>query len=76
MKKLKLDLEQLAVDTFGISAGEAERGTAHAHAFDPFAPAIEGTGGGWTGMDTCYGESCLETCTFNTCMSCTATQVQ
>ena len=74
MKKLRLDLDRLSVDTFGTAETDGPRGTALAHAFatDP----IEGTGPGWTGMDTCEGESCLQTCTFDTCLSCTATQVQ
>jgi hypothetical protein len=78
MKKLKLDLDRLAVDTFEPAEGESERGTAYAHGYGASEDAVVGiegtcgTGPGWTGMDTCEGESCLQTCTFDTCLSCTA----
>ncbi|HEX6040025.1 hypothetical protein [Longimicrobium sp.] len=84
MRKLKLEVEELAVETFAAGAAAASRGTVMGQAAERPGMGMErdvpvdggDTGGGWTGMDTCYGASCLETCTFNTCLSCTATQVQ
>ena len=85
MRKLKLEIEDLAVETFGTGGAAAPRGTVMGRAAGSVAVEMDvlmdggscgGTGGGWTGMDTCYGESCLQTCTFNTCLSCTATQEQ
>lgn len=87
MKKLILDLDELAVETFATQAQGAQRGTAFGHIFpsladcEAFALAPQQDGvqqvqpaTDWTGMDTCYGGSCLETCAINTCLSCTATQ--
>jgi hypothetical protein len=86
MKKLTLHLEMLAVETFDTAAPDARRGTAYGQIFpslaecaDLFAApadraAIATDPVVWTGMDTCDGGSCLQTCTFNTCLSCTATQ--
>jgi hypothetical protein len=88
MKKLTLDLETLAVETFDTAEQPTRRGTAYGQIFPSLADcaelfaaapeqaqmqAVQGTGG-WTGMDTCEGESCLQTCAINTCLSCTATQ--
>jgi hypothetical protein len=87
MKKHTLDLETLAVETFDTAAQDARRGTAFGQIYPSLAPCadlylaapdqaelqpVQGTG--WTGMDTCEGQSCLQTCAINTCLSCTATQ--
>ncbi|MDB4949165.1 MAG: hypothetical protein JWM27_1814 [Gemmatimonadetes bacterium] len=89
MKKLTLDLEMLAVETFDTAAPDPRRGTAFGQIFPSLAECAELFAAApadrvavvsdpvvWTGMDTCDGGSCLQTCTFNTCLSCTATQAQ
>jgi hypothetical protein len=88
MKKLTLDLDKLAVETFDTDSAGGRRGTAFGHVFPSLADCGELFGAAqaqdtvqqvqpatdWTGMDTCYGGSCLQTCAINTCQSCTATQ--
>jgi hypothetical protein len=75
MRKLKLEIEELSVETFAAADTAPERGTAVGHAVEMDVLMGGATGvGGWTGMETCEGESCLQTCTFDTCLSCTATQ--
>jgi hypothetical protein len=56
MKRLKLDVDELLVESFEANAPAGERGTVHGN-----AKATYGCTEGW---DTCYtqGDSCQATC--------------
>ncbi|HEX5871680.1 MAG TPA: pinensin family lanthipeptide [Longimicrobium sp.] len=64
MRKLKLDLDHLAVESFETNAADgAQRGTVRG-----FNPTCENSC-----LDTCYytcGGSCAGTCTEPTCITC------
>ena len=76
MRKLTLNAETLAVDSFATSHGASERGTAHAHsndmAFEPVPPdATDGADGPTValpgyGFETASCTQC-DTCNGNTC---------
>ncbi|HEU0301843.1 MAG TPA: hypothetical protein VFR37_20480 [Longimicrobium sp.] len=64
--KLKLELDDLRVDTFDTAADEgSERGTVHGHDTRPGVQCA-------TGPNTCY-YSCEETCPLSCNPSCIAT---
>jgi hypothetical protein len=76
MKKLKLDIDQLRVDSFGADAGEEGRGTVRGHDFTELATCnfrhwtcgITCNGGSACGGDTSncpntYVQTCFPVCT-------------
>lgn len=75
MKKLKLDVEHLSVDSFGTGAGGGERGTVEGHDFTELATCnirhwtcgITCNGGSACGGDTSncpntYAQTCFPVC--------------
>lgn len=67
-RKLRLDLDQLAVESFAAGAA-AGTGTVHAHRpFPPQEPASDGYGECYTYAVSCNGScaSCVNSC-WNTC---------
>ena len=61
MKKLRLDVESLRVESFGTGAAAAG-GTVVAH-FDKLVTAtIDDTGGDRSRIDSCYFNTCYDTC--------------
>lgn len=68
-RKLRLDLDQLTVDSFSVAGGAAGAGTVHAHIpVPPDEPASDGYGECNTYYDSCNGTcaSCVNSC-WNTC---------
>lgn len=68
-RKLRLDLEQLAVESFSVSAGDEARGTVHGHGeVPPDEPASDYDGVCNTYYASCRGScaSCVNSC-WNTC---------
>lgn len=72
MKKLRLDLDSLNVQSFATGAGSAG-GTVGAHiAGDMLQPAdrvsgpIDDTGGDRSKIDSCYFNTCYDTCDWST----------
>jgi hypothetical protein len=55
MRKVKLELDALAVESFETAAGAPERGTVHAH-----GRSNEPCNSAWSCHDTCYFISCYE----------------
>jgi hypothetical protein len=73
MRKLKLSLDALQVDSFTASADEAERGTVPGHSFTQYADesCFESCNGGCTAYGSCgagcgSGASCGGSC-WNSC---------
>jgi hypothetical protein len=57
MKKIKLELESLIIESFETAAAAGERGTVEAHA----PGSNERCNSDWSCVDTCYFMSCLDT---------------
>jgi len=78
-RKLRLDVEQLAVESFTVLAGEDGTGTVRAHGvFPPAEPASDGYGECNSYQASCNGScaSCVNTCWQScngTCASCVNT---
>jgi len=78
-RKLRLDVEQLTVDSFSISAGGEDAGTVRAHGeYPPDEPASDWDGVCGTAYASCNGScascnvTCYQTCAA-TCASCNYT---
>jgi hypothetical protein len=75
-RKLRLDLDQLAVESFAVAGADAARGTVHAHGpFPPAEPASDYNGECQTYAVSCNGScgSCVNSCWATcqaTCNSC------
>lgn len=74
MRKLKLSLDALQVESFHATDAEGRRGTVPGHAWTEYADeSCFGTcNGGCTGWVSCYGgcgsgATCGATCNYNTC---------
>ncbi|HEX6042767.1 hypothetical protein [Longimicrobium sp.] len=68
-RKLRLDLDQLTVDSFAVAEDARGAGTVHAHLpVPPDEPASDGYGECNTYYDSCNGScaSCVNSC-WNTC---------
>lgn len=66
MKKLKLELETLRVESFEI-AHEEKRGTVHAHHSDHSVCVGSGCASDCSCYMTCEDATCGSGCTFQTC---------
>lgn len=79
IRKLRLDVEQLAVESFTVQAAASGAGTVRAHGvFPPAEPASDGYGECNTYQASCNGScaSCVNTCLQScngTCNSCVNT---
>jgi hypothetical protein len=69
MKKLKLELEQLTVDSFDTATPEANRGTVMGEQGPCTCPTACSCPGCPTCDNTCNQPSCGDTC-YNTCYPC------
>lgn len=61
MKKLRLELDALRVESFGTGAGAAG-GTVNGHEFGTTEPVIIDTTGDTSRIDSCYFNTCYEGC--------------
>ena len=67
MKKLKLDLDALAVESFEADAREGQSGTVAAHVFTAQC------GGTNVCTVSCHADTCYASCNGNSCISCYGT---
>ncbi|HYR09771.1 MAG TPA: hypothetical protein VEQ60_18490 [Longimicrobium sp.] len=64
MKKMKLELEQLAVDSFDTSAAPERRGTVYGRQVTDFTHCTCPGHPSCDGYDTCQGPTCDAFCTY------------
>jgi hypothetical protein len=72
MKKIRLDLDTLSVDSFNTTTTPEERGTVQGHI--PPDTYWRYCSDGITCVDSCEYESCNGTCAATDCGTCAATQ--
>lgn len=65
MRKLKLELEELRVESFETAEAAAERGTVRGHAITDLCSRADG----FTCFESCGG-TCVETCADASCDTC------
>lgn len=74
MNKLKLDVDQLAVESFALTTGDAQRGTveAHSHLCPPTTICIETYQPATCAQScqSCPGDSCAFTCGYTCNYTC------